>query len=148
MAQLTYGIVFEYGVPSDSDGKPTTWKTIPDITSIPTLIGAPSNHDVTSLYDPQKVYLEGLPDNGGQLAFGAIFTVRLFAVVKEIRTAQDTANPYFRVRLPEPLSKAYVFRGTLAIPSNDEWQPDNPILGKLNITPSTAVDLEDVTSVK
>lgn len=146
MAQLTAGIMIEWGAPSSSDAEPTTWKKIPNVTSVPTLIGTPSNHDVTDLYATQKEYLEGLPDNGGTLAFGAIFTPELFTVVNEIITSQETANPYFRVSLPKPLSKAYVWRGTLATPSNDEWAPDNPIMGKLNITPSTAVTLEDISS--
>lgn len=150
MAQLTAGIMFEWGAPASGDAEPTTWKKIPNITSIPTLIGTPSNHDVTDLYATQKEYLEGLPDNGGTLSFGAIMTPALFTEVESIRTAQETANPYFRVSLPKPLSKAYVWRGTLAIPSNDEWAPDNPIMGKLNITPSTSVELKDisVSSVK
>lgn len=145
MAQLTVGIQVEWGVPSGSDAEPTLWKKIPEVTSIPTLIGAPSNHDVTTVYDAQKVYLEGLPDNGGTLAFSVLLTVEVFTVVNEIMTAQETSNPYFRVSLPAPLSKAYVWRGTMAIPANDEWAPDNPILGKLNITPSTSIELKDIT---
>lgn len=143
MAQLTKGILVEWGTPGDSDAEPATWTKIPDITSIPTLVGAPTNHDVTTIYDEMKVYLEGLPDNGGQLAFSCLFTPALMTEVKKIQTQQDTSNPYFRVALPAPLSKAYVFRGTVAIPANDEWAPDNPILGKLNITPSTSIEFKD-----
>lgn len=143
MAQLTKGILVEWGKPGDSDAEPTEWTKIPDITSIPTLVGAPTNHDVTTIYDEMKVYLEGLPDNGGQLAFSCLFTPALMTEVEKIQTQQDTSNPYFRVALPAPLSKAYVFRGTVAIPANDEWAPDNPILGKLNITPSTAIEFKE-----
>ena len=142
MAQLTVGIKFEWGKPGMSDGEPSEWSVIPDITSIPTLIGAPSNHDVTTIYDTMKTYIEGLPDNGGQLSFGALFTKELFAEVDKIQTQQKTADPYFKVSLPAPLSKSYIFRGTLATPSNDEWAPDNPIMGKLNITPTAAITLK------
>ena len=143
MAQLTKGILFQWGAPGDSDAAPESWKTIPDVRSIPTLIGAPTNHDVTILTSEQKVYLEGLPDNGGQLAFGVVFTPELFTAVDAIRTAQETSNPYFRVALPAPLSKAYVFRGTMAIPANEQWEPDNPMFGNLNVTPSTSIELKD-----
>lgn len=145
MAQLTVGITLEWAEPGAGDAEPTIWKKIPDVNSIPTLIGAPGNHDVTTMYDTQKVYLEGLPDNGGTLAFGALFTLALFKTVNEIMASQTTSNPYFRVSLPDPLGKAYVWRGTVATPANDEWAPDNPIMGKLNVTPTSSIVLKDVT---
>ena len=145
MAQLTKGITFEWGAAGDSDAAPGSWTKIPDITSIPTLIGAPSSHDVTTIYSEMKEYLEGLPDNGGTLGFSALFTPALFTVVDAIQTAQETADPYFRVALPKPLNKAYTFRSTLAIPANDEWQPDNPILGTLNITPTSSITFDNYT---
>ena len=67
MAQLTQGISLEWVAASGSEEPKEGWAKIPDVTSIPTLVGAPSNHDVTTLYDKQKVYIEGLPDNGGAL---------------------------------------------------------------------------------
>ena len=145
MAQLTQGIVVEWA--TDNEGSPnTTWKKIPEIISIPTLIGAPATHDVTTIYNKTKTYIEGLPDNGGTLSFGVNFTPEVFTTVNEIQTAQETETPWFRVGLPAPLNKAYQFRGTMAIPSNEEWTPDNPIQGNLNITPSTDISLVTYTS--
>lgn len=144
MAQLTQGIVVEWA--TDNEGSPnTTWKKIPEIISIPTLIGAPATHDVTTIYNKTKTYIEGLPDNGGTLSFGVNFTPDVFTTVNEIQTAQETETPWFRVGLPAPLNKAYQFRGTMAIPSNEEWTPDNPIQGNLNITPSTDISLVTYT---
>lgn len=144
MAQLTQGIVVEWA--TDNEGSPnTTWRKIPEIISIPTLIGAPATHDVTTIYNKTKTYIEGLPDNGGTLSFGVNFTPDVFTTVNEIQTAQETETPWFRVGLPAPLNKAYQFRGTMAIPSNEEWTPDNPIQGNLNITPSTDISLVTYT---
>lgn len=144
MAQLTQGIVVEWA--TDNDGSPNEdWKTIPEIISIPTLIGSPATHDVTTIYNKMKTYIEGLPDNGGTLSFGVNFTPDVFTTVNEIQTAQKTETPWFRVGLPEPLKKAYQFRGTMSTPSNEEWTPDNPIQGNLNITPSTDISLVEYT---
>lgn len=144
MAQLTKGLVVEWA--ADSDGTPAeTWTKIPSIIKIPTLVGTPSTHDVTDIYNDMKVYIEGLADNGGALAFGINFTPEVFAEIKKIQTAQGTANPHFRVGMPTPLNKAYTWRGTISIPSNDEWAPDNPMQGTLNITPSTDITMVDYT---
>ena len=144
MAQLTQGISLEWVAASGSEEPKMGWAKIPDVTSIPTLIGAPSNHDVTTLYDKQKVYIEGLPDNGGALEFATVLTPEVFTVTDAIIAAQATDKPWFRISLPKPLNKAYVFRGTMATPSNDEFQPDNPIMGKLIITPSTSIELKPI----
>lgn len=144
MAQLTQGILVQWA--ADNEGEPqSTWTTIPEIISIPTLIGTPATHDVTTIYNTMKTYIEGLPDNGGALAFGVNFTPEVFTTVNTIQTAQKTEDPWFRVALPAPLNKAYQFRGTVSIPSNEEWTPDNPIQGNINITPSTDITLEDYT---
>lgn len=145
MAQLTVGIKLEWVADSAGTEPTSGWKAVPDITSIPTLIGEPSTHDVTTLSDIQKVYIEGLPDNGGTLGFSVNMTPEVLAAVEEIQTAQETANPWFRVALPKPLQKAYVFRGTVGTISNDELAPDNPIAGKLNITPSTPMTFKEYT---
>lgn len=142
MAQLTKGLVVEWV--ADKDGSPdATWTKIPSIIKIPSLVGTPSTHDVTDIYNEMKVYIEGLADNGGTLAFGINFTPEVFAEIKKIQTAQATEDPWFRVGMPAPLSKAYQFRGTVSIPSNDEWTPDNPMQGTLNITASTDITLEE-----
>ena len=142
MAQLTKGLVVEWV--ADSDGSPGgAWAKIPSIIKIPSLVGTPSTHDVTDIYNEMKVYIEGLADNGGTLAFGINFTPEVFAEIKKIQTAQDTEDPWFRVGMPAPLNKAYQFRGTVSIPSNDEWTPDNPMQGTLNITASTDITLEE-----
>ena len=142
MAQLTKGLVVEWV--ADSDGSPgEAWAKIPSIIKIPSLVGTPSTHDVTDIYNEMKVYIEGLADNGGTLAFGINFTPEVFEEIEKIQTAQDTEDPWFRVGMPAPLNKAYQFRGTVSIPSNDEWTPDNPMQGTLNITASTDITLEE-----
>lgn len=144
MAQLTKGLVVEWV--ADSDGSPgESWAKIPDIIKIPTMVGTPSTHDVTTIYNEMKVYIEGLADNGGTLGFGVNFTPELFAEYEKIKTAQNTDDPWFRVGMPAPLNKAYQFRGTAYMPSNDEWSPDNPMQGTLNITASTDITLETYT---
>ena len=47
--------------------------------------------------------------------------------------------------MPKPLNKAYVFRGTASILANDEWTPDNPMQGTLNLTATSSVELTDYT---
>lgn len=142
MAQLTKGLVVEWV--ADKSGSPdTSWAKIPSIIKIPSLVGTPSTHDVTDIYNEMKVYIEGLADNGGTLAFGINFTPEVFEEIKKIQQAQATDDPWFRVGMPAPLNKAYQFRGTVSIPSNDEWAPDNPLQGTLNITASTDITLED-----
>lgn len=144
MAQLTKGLVVEWV--ADSDGSPSTpWTKIPSIIKIPSLVGTPSTHDVTDIYNEMKVYIEGLADNGGTLAFGINFTPEVFDEIEKIQAAQATEDPWFRVGMPAPLNKAYQFRGTVSIPSNDEWTPDNPMQGTLNITASTDITLEEYT---
>lgn len=143
MAQLTKGLVVEWA--PDTDGNPGTWARIPDITKIPTMVGTPSTHDVTTIYNEMKVYIEGLADNGGTLGFGVNFTPELFAEYEKIKTAQETDDVWFRVGMPAPLNKAYQFRGTAYMPSNDEWAPDNPMQGTLNVTASTDITLETYT---
>lgn len=144
MAQLTKGLVVEWV--ADSDGSPSTpWAKIPSIIKIPSLVGTPSTHDVTDIYNEMKVYIEGLADNGGTLAFGINFTPEVFEEIEKIQAAQATEDPWFRVGMPAPLNKAYQFRGTVSIPSNDEWTPDNPMQGTLNITASTDITLEEYT---
>lgn len=140
MAQLTNGLLFQWS----SDGE-ASWKTIPDVTSIPTLIGEPSSHDVTTIYSTQKEYLEGLPDNGGTLSFGILMTPEVLAEVEAIQTAQETKNPFFRVAMPKPLLKAYQWEGTMAIPGNEEWSADNPLTGTLNVTPTSAIEFKEYT---
>lgn len=140
MAQLTNGLLFQWS----TDGA-TSWKTIPDVTSIPTLIGEPSSHDVTTIYSTQKEYLEGLPDNGGTLSFGILMTPEVLAEVEAIQTAQETKNPFFRVAMPKPLQKAYQWEGTMSIPGNEEWSADNPLTGTLNVTPTSAIEFKEYT---
>lgn len=138
MAQLTNGLLFQWS----ADGT-TDWKTIPDVTSIPTLIGEPNSHDVTTIYSTQKEYLEGLPDNGGTLSFGILMTPEVLTAVEAIQTAQATKNPFFRVAMPRPLMKAYQWQGTMAIPGNEEWSADNPLTGTLNVTPTSAIEFKE-----
>lgn len=140
MAQLTKGLVVEWV--ADSDGSPgASWTKIPSIIKIPTLVGTPSTHDVTDIYNEMKVYIDGLADNGGTLAFGINFTPEVFAEYEKIKKAQETDDPWFRVGMPAPLNKAYQFRGTVSMLSNDEWSPDNPMQGTMNITASSDITL-------
>lgn len=140
MAQLTKGLVVEWV--ADSDGLPgASWTKIPSIIKIPTLVGTPSTHDVTDIYNEMKVYIDGLADNGGTLAFGINFTPEVFAEYEKIKKAQETDDPWFRVGMPAPLNKAYQFRGTVSMLSNDEWSPDNPMQGTMNITASSDITL-------
>lgn len=140
MAQLTYGIKVEWA--TDNDGQPnTTWSLIPDITKIPTLVGTPSTHDVTTIYNSMKNYINGLADNGGTLGFGINFTPELFAEYDKIKTAQAKDDVWFRVSMPTPLNKSYQFKGTASLPSNDELGADAPITGTFNITPSSDINL-------
>lgn len=141
MAQLSKGLVVEWA--ADQDGSPaSTWTKIPEILKIPTLIGTPSTHDVTTIYNTMKVYIEGLSDNGGALAFGVNFTPEMFAELKKMQTAQQSEDIWFRVGMPAPLNQAYQWKGTIGgIPSNDEWTPDMPLQGTIYITPSTDLTL-------
>lgn len=145
MAQLTKGLVVEWSLPSEETGEATSWKKIPSIISIPTLIGTPSTHDVTSIYNDMKVYIDGLVDNGGTLGFGVNFEPEIFTTVDEILEAQKTDDVWFRVGMPAPLNKAYQFKGTASILSNDEWAPDNPMQGTLNLTASTDITMVNYT---
>lgn len=145
MAQLTAGVKFEWGVPGASDAEPTTWTLIPDVISVPELFGAPSQIDVTSIYDKAKVYIEGLQDNGGNLAFGVNFTPDVFTEVAKIIAQQETSDPYFRVVIPTPINKYYVWRGTCTPPSNSEISPDSALQGNIYVTPSTSIDTKTLS---
>lgn len=145
MAQLTKGLTFEWAPGADS--LPTSgWTKIPDIQSIPTLIGTPSNHDVTTIYDDQKTYIEGLADNGGTLAFKGFMTPELISENDKIIKSQASRDVWFRVGLPSPLNKAYAWTGTSAILSNDEASPDNPLQCTMNVTATSSVSFADYTS--
>ena len=41
-----------------------------------------------------------------------------------------------------------VFRGTASILANDEWTPDNPMQGTLNLTATSSVELTNYTPGK
>lgn len=148
MAQLTKGLTLEWVKNTDGNVPTTGWVKIPDVIKIPSLVGTPSTHDVTTIYDDMKVYIEGLADNGGTLGFGVNFTTEVFTEVGKIQTEQAKADVWFRVGMPKPLNKAYVFRGTASILANDEWTPDNPMQGTLNLTATSNVKLIDYTSAK
>lgn len=145
MAQLTVGVTLEYGELADGTAEPESWKKIADVTSIPTLVGDPSSHDVTTLSDVQKVYIPGLPDNGGVLGFGVLLTPAVATVVNTIQTSQSAKTVMFRVGMPEPLGKCFQFAGDITALVNDEITPDSPLTGKINIIPSTSVELKDYT---
>lgn len=147
MAQLTYGIKVEWV--ADNEGAPgEAWALIPDITKIPTLVGTPSTHDVTTIYNAMKNYINGLADNGGTLAFSVNFTPEIFTEYDKIKTAQTSEDVWFRVAMPAPLNKAYQFTGTASLPSNDELGADAPITGTFNITPSSDIELVAYTPGK
>lgn len=145
MAQLTKGLTLEWAKNADGNVPTTGWAKVPDVIKIPSLVGTPSTHDVTTIYDNMKVYIEGLTDNGGTLGFGVNFTPEVFAEVGKIQTEQAKDDVWFRVGMPKPLNKAYVFRGTASILANDEWTPDNPMQGTLNLTATSSVKLTDYT---
>ena len=141
MAQLTEGLKVEW-VADNGGGQPGPgWALIPDVKEIPTLVGAPSTHDVTTLYDKMKVYIEGLPDNGGVLAFKVFFTPELFAAYDKMVTAQKSDDIWFKVSMPAPLNKAYQFSGTVAFPANEAWGADAPMEGTLNVTATSTITL-------
>lgn len=144
MAQITAGIALKYGTPSSMDGVPDSWTEVPDIKTIPTLIGDPNTLDATKLSDKQKVYIPGLPDNGGLLSFGCYLTKELFTAYDAMVLAQAEKDLYFRVEYPAPLSKAFQWRGKVASLSNQEHGTDATTDGNLNIVPSTEVTIEDV----
>ena len=143
MAQLTVGVTLEYGESADGTAAPSSWSKVADVTSIPTLVGDPSTHDVTTLADTQKVYIAGLPDNGGVLGFGVLLTPEVATTVKNIQTKQETKTVMFRVGAPAPFGKCWQFAGEVTALANDEITPDNPLTGKINIVPSTPVELKD-----
>lgn len=145
MAQLTVGTVLEYGESADGTADPTSWTKISDVTSIPTLVGDPSSHDVTTLSDVQKVYISGLPDNGGTLGFGVLLTDEVATTVTDIMTKQKTKTIKYRVGMPEPFGRCFKFTGEISALANDEITPDNPLTGKINITPTSSVELAEYT---
>lgn len=145
MAQLTEGLVVEWV--ADSSGTPgSVWSKVPDIIKIPTLVGTPSTHEVTTIYDKMKTYIEGLPDNGGILGFGINFTKEAFDEVKKMEAAQKTDDIWMRVGMAAPINQAYQFRCTVAPLANDEWSPDNPMQGTLNVTATTGIDLVEYSA--
>lgn len=145
MAQLTVGVTLEYGESTDGRSDPSSWIKIADVTSVPTLVGDPSSHDVTTLSDTQKVYIPGLPDNGGVLGFGVLLTPEVDKAVTAIQTMQASKTVMFRVGMPEPMGKAFQFTGEVTALVNDEITPDNPLTGKINIIPSSSVELKEYT---
>lgn len=142
MAQLTVGVTLEYGESADGVADPASWTKVADVTSIPTLVGDPSSHDITRLSDTQKTYLAGLPDNGGVLGFGVLLTPEVAAAVEDIQTKQKSKTVMFRVGAPAPFSKCWQFAGQVTALANDEITPDNPLTGKINIVPSTPVNFK------
>ena len=106
MAQISKGVKVKYKIGSASE------KTIPDLTSIPSLGTAPSTQDATTLADSMKVYVEGLMDLGGALSFGALFTPELFDAVDEMQKASDIIT--YTIEFPAPLGKKVSFTGTCA----------------------------------
>lgn len=145
MAQLSVGMSVEYA--EFTGTAPTSWTVIPDITSVPAMGGTISTHDVTTIYNNMKVYIEGLPDVGGTLGFAGLFTPELFEAVDTIRSGQKSGTKYaFSVTYPAPLSKRVWFQGTVAPLSSDEAGVDAPITCTVNITPSTDFEWVDLSS--
>lgn len=146
MAQLSVGMSVEYGK-STNGTAPTTWTVIPDITSIPAMGGTISTHDVTTIYNTMKVYIEGLPDVGGTLGFAANFTPELFSTVETIIEGQKAGEKHaFSVSYPAPLSKRVWFIGTVAPLSSDEAGVDAPLTCTVNITPATDFTWQDLAT--
>ncbi len=140
MAQLTEGVKLEWATDNGSGTANDDWRVIPSITKIPELVGTPSTHDVTDIYCKMKRYIDGLPDNGGNLTFECNMEVEIVEEYEKIRNAQKTAAPHFKVSLPAPLNKAYTFRGKVSALSNNEISPDNPLVGKLTIMATTDIE--------
>lgn len=143
MAQISAGIKFEYGSPN-AGSEPTLWTEIPDVQSIPTLIGDPNSLDATKLTDTQKTYVPGLPDNGGLLTFAVYLTPEVFDAYDAVNLAQATEDLYYRVTYPAPLNKAFQWRGRTASLSNQDTEPDSVVMGNWNVVPSTIIEIKDV----
>ena len=129
MAQISKGVKVKYKIGSASE------KTIPDLTSIPSLGTAPSTQDATTLADSMKVYVEGLMDLGGALSFGALFTPELYDAVDEMNRATDIIM--YSIEFPAPLGKKVSFTGTCAPIAPNEVSVEGVLTASVNITPTS-----------
>ena len=129
MAQISKGVKVKYKIGSGTE------KTIPDLTSIPSLGTAPSTQDATTLSDSMKVYVEGLMDLGGALSFGALVTPELFNAVDEMQKAKDVIT--YTIECPAPLGKKVSFTGTCAPIAPNEVSVEGVLTASVNITPTS-----------
>ncbi len=138
----TLGVKLEYGV-SPSGTAPTDWELIPDVVTIPSLIGTPGTTAITTIYDTTETYIDNKPDTGGAIAVTVNFTEELLDACDTILAAQNAGSSiYYRVTLPAPLDREYEWVGKLATPSNADIGSSGAITGTLNITPISAIDFK------
>ncbi len=112
----TAGILLGYGVESAAGTKPTSFKEIPDITSLGNVNPEPQTIDMTPLSEPEwRRYIDTLKDVGGAISFGANLTDRLISAWDELVEAYETAKEggkavWFVFYIPG-LSKSFAFTG-------------------------------------
>lgn len=145
MAQNSAGIKLYYGESTDGKLKPTTWKEIPGVTSIPALGGEPNMLDCTPLSETnQKQYIPGLKDPGGALGYNVLMTPEMLAATDLAATAPVSPKRMaFAVEFPAPLSCYYWYFGNGVKVTPGETEVD----GVLTSTFYTSVEstIEKVT---
>lgn len=149
MAQITAGIKLYYGTGSGTGGSvaPTVWSELPDIISTPSLSEPPNTIDTTTLSEIEmKVYIEGLKDMGGALAFEAWYTPALAAAVTAAK-AVSAENLWFSIGYPAPADARVQFKGTVADLFPGEAAVDEALGCTVYITPTTEMAIVDLTPV-
>lgn len=147
MAQITAGIKLYYGEGSGVGGNtpPASWSELPDIVSTPSLSEAPNTIDVTTLGETEmKVYIEGLKDMGGALAFEAWYTPELVAAVAAAQ-AITAENLWFSIGYPAPADARVQWKGTIADLYPGEAAVDEALSATVYITPTTEMTVVDLT---
>ncbi len=138
----TLGVKLEYAVGTGST-TPTSYTLIPDVVTIPSLIGTPGTTAITTIYDTTETYIDNKPDTGGTIAITVNFTEELLDVCDTILAAQKAGSTvHYKVSLPTPLDREYTWVGKLATPSNADIGSSGAITGTLNITPTGEIDFK------
>ena len=132
MALISKGIKLSYG----TAGQTSSYTDLSNLQEIPDLGGNADSIDVTTLADSAYVYVNGLKNNGDNLAFKFLYDATQFATL----TGFGDTKKAWKVTLPTDggSAKTCSFEGTCAVVF-DGVGVNSALTYTLSIKPSTAL---------